>query len=188
MGNPRIIAGKAKGMRLKTVPGDITRPITDRVKESLFNIISADIVASRFLDLFGGTGSVGIEALSRGADFVQFVDKNQSACSVIKENLQKCDFLENAKITRMDAFSFVQLKSHSIYDYIYVSPPQYFGIWSDMVDLLDSSPDILGDDGWVIVQINPKEYIDKLLTNLTEIDSRDYGSTRLIFYSRIKDD
>ena len=79
-------------MRLKSVPGDITRPITDRVKGALFNIISADIVDSRFLDLFGGTGSVGIEALSRGAQFVQFIDKNQVACSVIKENLEKCGF------------------------------------------------------------------------------------------------
>ena len=68
MGNPRIIAGKMRGMRLKTLPGTITRPITDRVKEALFNIIGVDIQGAYFLDLFGGSGSVGLEALSRGAE------------------------------------------------------------------------------------------------------------------------
>ena len=78
MSNPRIIAGKAKGIRLDVVPGEITRPITDRVKEALFNIIGADIINSTFLDLFGGTGSVGIEALSRGGCFTLFIDSSDS--------------------------------------------------------------------------------------------------------------
>ena len=98
---------------MKSVPGDITRPITDRVKGALFNIISADIVDSRFLDLFGGTGSVGIEALSRGAQFVQFIDKNQAACSVIKENLEKCGFSDKANVRKIDAFSFIQGNCYS---------------------------------------------------------------------------
>lgn len=185
MGNLRIIAGKAKGMRLKSVPGDITRPITDRTKEALFNIISADISESRFLDLFGGTGSVGIEALSRGAAFVQFIDKNQSACAVIKENLQKCGFFDKANIKKIDAFSYVQSKPASSFDYIYIAPPQYLGLWSGMMDLLDNTLSIISKDAWIIVQINPKEYIKKTLINFEEFDSRDYGSTRLIFYSQI---
>ncbi len=88
MANPRIIAGKARGIRLNGVPGDITRPITDRVKEALFNIISVDIVDATMLDLFGGTGSVGLEALSRGARYVRINDLNRQAIATIKANIQ----------------------------------------------------------------------------------------------------
>ncbi len=185
MSSPRIIAGQAKGLRLKSVPGDITRPITDRVKEALFNIISADIVDSRFLDLFGGTGSVGIEALSRGAQFVQFIDKNLTACNVLKENLDKSGFADRAAIRKIDAFTFIQSNSGSVFDYIFIAPPQYFDLWSKMVLLLDKNAGILNDNAWVIVQIDPKEYEKLTLINLEEFDLRDYGSTRLVFYNQI---
>ena len=167
---------------MKSVPGDITRPITDRVKGALFNIISADIVDSRFLDLFGGTGSVGIEALSRGAQFVQFIDKNQAACSVIRENLEKCGFSDKANIRKTDALSFMRGTEVPFFDYIFIAPPQYFGIWSKMVWQIDKKISILSPNAWVIVQIDPKEYEKLNLSNLEEFDTRDYGSTRLIFY------
>ena len=83
MGGLRVIAGTARGHKLNSVPGDSTRPITDRTKESLFNILGGDIQGATFLDLFAGTGSVGIEALSRGAIFVRFLDKNQNAIQTI---------------------------------------------------------------------------------------------------------
>jgi 16S rRNA (guanine(966)-N(2))-methyltransferase RsmD len=183
MSSPRIIAGQAKGLRLKSVPGDITRPITDRVKGALFNIISADIVDSQFLDLFGGIGSVGIEALSRGACFVQFIDKNQAACSVIKENLEKSGLSDKANIRKTDAFSFIQANPEPVFDYIFIAPPQYFGLWSKMVQLIDKNIGVLSPNAWVIVQIDPKEYEKLRLSKLEEFDMRDYGSTRLIFYS-----
>ena len=88
MSGLRVIAGTARGRRLRAVPGDITRPITDRTKESLFNIIGSDIVGAGFIDLFAGTGSVGIEALSRGAKYVRFVDFHQSAIQTVKSNLE----------------------------------------------------------------------------------------------------
>ena len=87
MSSPRIIAGKARGLRLQDVPGNVTRPITDRVKEALFNILGTDIEEAAMWDMFGGTGSVGIEALSRGAKFVRFSDKNRGAVQTIKTNL-----------------------------------------------------------------------------------------------------
>ena len=83
MGSLRVISGLARGRRLRSVPGDTTRPITDRVKESLFDILGADVVGSAFLDLFAGTGSVGIEALSRGADFARFIDLHRPAIQTI---------------------------------------------------------------------------------------------------------
>ena len=87
MSNPRIISGKARGFRLQSVPGDSTRPVTDRVKEALFNILNGDIQGSTLLDLFAGTGSIGIEALSRGAAFVRFIDINKQAVTTVKNNL-----------------------------------------------------------------------------------------------------
>ena len=105
MSNPRIIAGKARGMRLQDVPGDITRPITDRVKEALFNILGNDILDSSLLDLFGGTGSVGIEALSRGAEFVRFIDLNRAAIQVIRANLEHTHLAEHAQVVQSDAFA-----------------------------------------------------------------------------------
>jgi 16S rRNA (guanine966-N2)-methyltransferase len=183
MASPRIIAGQVKGLRLKSVPGDITRPITDRVKGALFNIISADIVDARFLDLFGGTGSVGIEALSRGASFAQFIDKNQAVCSVLQENLSKSGFSDKANIKKYDAFSYIQSNDGSTFDYIFVAPPQYFNLWSRMVKLIDNNSHHLNENAWVIVQIDPKEYEALTLNKLEEFDTRDYGSTRLIFYT-----
>ncbi|HZW03476.1 MAG TPA: RsmD family RNA methyltransferase, partial [Anaerolineaceae bacterium] len=100
MASPRIIAGTARGIRLKPVPGEITRPITDRVKESLFNILGPDIQDAALLDLFGGTGSVGIEALSRGAAFVRFNDLHRQAVATIKENLQRTRLGERAEVVQ----------------------------------------------------------------------------------------
>ncbi len=169
---------------MKSVPGDITRPITDRVKEALFNIISTDIVDSRFLDLFGGTGSVGIEALSRGACFVQFIDKNQAACGVLKENLDKSGLSGKAEIRKSDAFTFINTYKGPGFDYFFIAPPQYQALWSKMVFLLDNTPGVMNDNAWIISQIDPKEYEKLDLKNINEFDTRDYGSTRLIFYSK----
>ncbi len=85
MSTPRIIGGTARGLRLQDVPGNVTRPITDRVKEALYNILGSDIKDAALLDLFGGTGSVGIEALSRGASFVRFCDKDRGAYTTIQK-------------------------------------------------------------------------------------------------------
>ncbi len=170
------------------MPGNITRPITDRVKGALFNIISADIINSRFLDLFGGTGSVGIEAISRGAQFVQFIDKNQAACNVIKENLEKCNFSDKANIRKTDAFSFIESYASTYFDYAFIAPPQYFGLWSKMVLQIDNKVSIFSPNAWIIVQIDPKEYEKISLINLKEFDVRDYGSTRLVFYRFIYND
>lgn len=123
MSNPRIIAGTARGLRLQPVPGDITRPITDRVKEALFNILGIDIHGAVFLDLFGGTGSVGIEALSRGAGFVRFIDIHSTAVQTIKSNLKHTHLEENAQVITQDAFSHLQQAPDRKFDYIYIAPP-----------------------------------------------------------------
>jgi 16S rRNA (guanine966-N2)-methyltransferase len=184
MSQPRIIAGSARGIRIDSVPGDTTRPITDRVKESLFNIIGADIMDSNFLDLFGGTGSVGIEALSRGAQSCLFLDLAPLAVKTIKKNLDITHQSDKASTRQMDAFQFLKMSPSSTYDYIYVAPPQYKNMWTKALELIDANPQIISEDGWVIVQIDPTELIEVNYANLIEFDRRRYGSTVLLFFSK----
>jgi 16S rRNA (guanine966-N2)-methyltransferase len=183
MSNPRIIAGTARGLRLKSVPGDKTRPITDRTKESLFNIIGGDIEDSNFLDLFAGTGSVGIEALSRGAKYALFVDNQKHAIETIKYNLKKTKLTEGTTVILADAFQIIQRMPDKAFDYIYIAPPQYHGIWLNVLKTLDKNTGLLNNDAWIIVQIHPVELEDISLTNLQVFDQRRYGSTMLIFLS-----
>ncbi len=184
MGNPRIIAGKMRGLRLKTLPGTITRPITDRVKEALFNIIGVDIQDARFLDLFGGSGSVGLEALSRGAEMTQFIELNSKAYAILKDNIQKSGCEESARLLKTDAFKYLHQEKDLEFDYIFIAPPLYHGMWKDALLQLDQEPQLLVEDGWIIVQIDPVEEEAIELQHFKEFDSRRYGSTVLKFYAR----
>ena len=178
----RIIAGKARGRHLKGVPGDTTRPITDRTKESLFNIIGPDIQGASFLDLFGGTGSVGIEALSRGAAFVRFVDQQRPAVNTIRTNLQITGLGAAAEVLRVDAFTYLGRSVDRTFDYIYLAPPQYKDMWQKALTTLDAHPGWLSPDGWVIAQIHPVEYHLGEFRHFREFDQRKYGSTLLVFF------
>jgi 16S rRNA (guanine966-N2)-methyltransferase len=182
MANPRIIAGSARGIRLKDVPGDTTRPITDRVKENLFNIIGMDVAHSTWLDLFAGTGSVGLEALSRGAEFVQFIDKERQAINTIKSNLLTTHLSGRDQVLQMDAFDFIKSRPVRSYDYIYVAPPQYHDLWRKTLNELDRNHALLSEDGWIIAQIDPVEYAEIKMEHFSEFDRRRYGSTLLVFY------
>lgn len=178
----RVISGSAKGTQLKSVPGDTTRPITDRTKESLFNILGADVPASTWWDLFAGTGAVGIEALSRGADFVRFTDLNRLPVKIIRENLRRTHLASRAEVRRGDAFVLLKTPPDRTFEYIYIAPPQYAEMWAKALHLLDENMGWLTDDAWVIVQIHPVEYQPLTLRHLQEIDQRKYGSTLLVFY------
>lgn len=180
----RVIAGRARGRRLKSVPGDTTRPITDRTKEALFNILGPDLQDSTWLDLFAGTGSVGIEALSRGAAFVRFVDLERRAAETVRENLAQTGLTGSAEVLRMDAFSLLERTPDRQFDYIYIAPPQYKELWKRALTSIDRHPGWLQEDAWVIVQIHPVEYQPVELNNLVEIEQRKYGSTLLVFYER----
>jgi 16S rRNA (guanine(966)-N(2))-methyltransferase RsmD len=177
----RVISGTAKGRKLQAVPGDSTRPITDRVKEALFNILGADIVEARFLDVFGGTGGVGIEALSRGAARAVFIEKNRRAQETIRANLLLTKLSDRAEIVRGDAFVYLRHVPQPFH-YIYIAPPQYHRLWVDALKLLDEQPGWLLDDGEIIVQIHPKEYEAVALERFEEVEQRRYSSTLLVFY------
>lgn len=187
MTSPRIIAGSARGARLQSVPGDTTRPITDRVKEALFNILGTDLVDASFFDLFSGTGSVGIEALSRGARFARLNDLNRAAVNTIKANLEKTHLAAAAEVLQTDAFALLKRHPDQAFDYIYIAPPQYKELWKGALLELDANPGWTKADTWVIAQIDPVEYEPLTLKHLAEFEQRKYGSTLLVFYETRQD-
>lgn len=198
----RVVTGEAKGRRLKSPKTSGTRPIMDRVKTALFDILADEVVDARFLDLFAGVGGVGIEALSRGAASATFIEMNREVFKLIRENLAITGLAGRAEAIQGDAFKFLLLsKSPSqsqsqpqfqspsqsgkrVYDIVYVAPPQYQEMAARALALLDSSP-LLADDGLVIVQIHPKERPGVAAVpckRLELTDERRYGSTLLMFY------
>jgi 16S rRNA (guanine966-N2)-methyltransferase len=183
----RVIAGSARGHKLQSVPGDSTRPITDRAKEALFSILGDWIRETRVLDLFGGTGAVGIEALSRGASFAHFIDRNRKATQTIEANLTHCKLDRQAQVAVGDSFAFLESHRGEAFDLIYIAPPQYQGMWHKALKLVDQRRSLLAPFGAVIVQIHPREDEPVELTFLEEYDRRQYGSVMLIFFAASED-
>ncbi len=177
----RVIGGTARGTNLRAVPGNTTRPILDRVKKPLFDILRPRIANTVFLDLFAGSGGVGIEALSEGASFCTFNDLESAAVATIKTNLKNTHFESKAEVYNIDAFQYLK-KAKKNYDIIYIAPPQYKGIWLEVLKTLAERPQLLNDGGLVIAQIDPKEYEELSSSTLFEFDQRKYGKTLLVFY------
>jgi len=177
----RVIAGSAKGTPLASVPGESTRPITDRVKESLFDILGGSIVGARVLDMFAGTGAVGIEALSRGAREAVFVERDRRALATIRRNLAATRLTDRAQVVAGDAFAYVGHPPEEPFDLIYIAPPQYKRLWVQALQAIDR-PGYLSPNGVVVVQIFPKEDEPVALQHLERTDERKYGSTLLIFF------
>ena len=188
----RVIAGKARGRRLHAVPGAGTRPITDRAKEALFSILQPELVGARMLDLFAGTGQVGIEALSRGAAACDFNELAPAALKVIQANLDGTGLAgPAARLLRRDAFRLLETPPAQPYDLVFVAPPQYKGLWKQAVIALDAACAAwLGADGLLVVQIDPREGEDLPLVALSLADRRTYGSVELRFYrpAEVEDD
>jgi 16S rRNA (guanine(966)-N(2))-methyltransferase RsmD len=179
----RVITGRAKGRKLKSVPGKGTRPITDRAKSALFSILGTDVIGCRFLDLFAGTGQVAIEALSRGAEGAVLVEQAGLALRTIHENLVHTKLEDDAQVVRADVFAFLE-RTPEPFDYVYVAPPQYQGLWARTLRALDAEPGWLVEDGWVIAQIHPMEHEPLALQHLILFDQRTYGGVMLCFYAR----
>ncbi|MCL4869548.1 MAG: 16S rRNA (guanine(966)-N(2))-methyltransferase RsmD [Anaerolineae bacterium] len=179
----RVISGRAKGRKLKIVPGNSTRPIPEKVKASLFNVLGDFVPGSRWLDLFAGTGQVGIEALSRDASQVVFIDTAQAAIRVIHDNLRHTGLEAGAKVMRMDALAYLRHPPAEKFDLIFVAPPQYKGIWLEVMQIIDTRPrEYLNEGGLVVVQIDPREYEPLPLTGLLLTDQRRYGDAMLCYY------
>ncbi len=184
----RVVTGEAKGRKLKSPKTIGTRPIIDRVKTALFDILAGEVEDTRFLDLFAGVGGVGIEALSRGAAHATFIELNYKVLKIVRENLHITGLADRADTIHSDAFKFLQTQAArqtvSPYDIVYVAPPQYQELAAKALGILDSSP-LVANDGLIIVQIHPKERPGVAAVQcqrFTLTDERRYGSTLLLFY------
>jgi len=180
----RVISGTAKGRILKSPPKS-TRPIMDRVKENLFNILGTHIIEANVLDLYAGAGSVGIECLSRGATHATFVEFDKEALDTIRTNLKLTKLEPRAKVLQENVYRYLKKPPLTPFDFIYVAPPQYKEMWKETLKILDARPQWLADDGILVVQIHPAEFEELELKSFVLEDERKYGSTLLCFYNKI---
>lgn len=184
----RVIGGRARGTKLRSPSTEETRPITDRAKEALFNILMPKIRNCRFLDLFAGTGGVGIEALSRGAEHVTFIEISKIIYSDLKWNIQRTRFDEQAKIINGDAFEFLEVEKQQVFDIIFVAPPQWRNMCQQAMESLLKQLHLLAPDGIIITQHDPTENVVVDSQALIEYDKRVYGGVQFNFYKRLNED
>jgi 16S rRNA (guanine966-N2)-methyltransferase len=177
----RVIAGEAKGRRLKAPRGMDTRPTSDKVKEALFSILAARIEGARLLDLFGGAGGIGIEALSRGAARVEFVESDRATADILSENIAACGFRNRAEIHRMDAFRFLK-QAQEPYDLIFADPPYHDGRLKKLLPALGRG-DMISPGGLVIVEHFRKIPLPNRIGTLQSVRSYEYGDTVLTLYA-----
>ena len=175
----RVISGTAGGRQLKSLPGDAVRPTADHVKEALFNILQFDLEGRRVLDLFGGTGQLGIEALSRGAREAVFTDQSKNSVSLIRENLKRCGM--NAPVLQTDALSY--LNRGEKFDIIFIDPPYDAGLYAPVLERINAV-DNLNEGGIIICESRAKEVLPDLLSPYRLLRRRHYGSMALTFYTR----
>ena len=177
----RVITGSARGRRLKELEGLETRPTTGKVKEALFSVIQFDIEGRRVLDLFAGTGQLGIEALSRGAECAVFVERRRDALQVIRENLEACGMTDKARVVNGDAMSY--LKSGEKFDLIFLDPPYASGLLEQALEEIVRF-DICRRHGIIVAE----SAADKTLPPLAGPYALDreyrYGKIKLTVYHR----
>lgn len=178
----RVIAGFAKGVPLKTPDGFQTRPTTDRIKEAMFSIIHFDIPGAKVLDLFGGTGQLGIEALSRGAASAVFVDASQAACKLIRENLKKTKLEDNSKVLQNDYEMFLN-NSAEKFDIIFLDPPYAEKFLENSLNLI-TEIDILQRNGIIITERSIEKDFPYQFDGYSRSRDYKYGSTVLTIFRK----
>ncbi len=174
----RIIAGSHKGQIIR-VPKALIEPTKEKVKEALFNILGQDITNKSFLDLFSGSGNLGIEALSRGASQCTFVDNNRMCVEMVTNNLSRLKL--KGQVTQQDVFHFIK-NSHTPFDYIFADPPYHEDVSESLLVSLSESP-LLCSTGLIIVEHLAKKIIQNVPSSLNCVDQKVYGITSLSFYT-----
>ena len=182
----RVIAGKARRLALKTVPGMETRPTTDRIKETLFNILQPEIPDCRFLDLFSGSGGIGIEALSRGAESAVFVEKNAKACACIRENLTFTKLAEHGKLLNMDVLQALRsLEGEEAFDCIFMDPPYNKQLEKEMLERMQHVS-FIDEDTMIIIEASLETEFDWLEAYGYEITKvKKYKTNQHVFVQRV---
>lgn len=180
----RIIAGTRRSLPLKTLEGDTTRPTADKYKETLFNCLQADVPGSRFLDLFAGSGSIGIEALSRGAKHAVFVENDRDAIGIIRENIRFTRFADQADILKMDALGYLRNLLRVDFNLIYIDPPYGKGLERKALEILNQK-EWKDPDMKVIMESRLDEDYTFLEQTRFEIyKEKDYRTNKHVFLRR----
>ncbi len=174
----RVITGSARGCRLTTLAGEDTRPTTDKVKEGLFSAIQFDIEGRRVLDLFSGSGQLGIEALSRGASGCVFVDRNHEATAIIKQNLQKTGFMSRAQVVATDALSYLEHPKDT-FDLVFLDPPYADGLLLPSLSKVTKS---LNDGAIIVCESDEHVELPKEVDRFALDRIRSYGRIRIWIY------
>ena len=178
----RVITGKARGIQLKTPQGQQTRPTADRVKEAMFSIVHFDVPGARVLDLFGGTGQLGIEAISRGAKHCTFVDESDKACSLIRENLKRTHLESQAAVIRSDYLSFLK-NCHETFDLILLDPP-YAEVFLENALKCITEIDILQSGGIIVAERPVGKELPWSFPGYTRSKDYKYGTVLLTLYRK----
>ena len=179
----RVISGSAKGIRLNTPKGMLTRPTTDRVKEALFSILHFDLPGTRVLDLFAGTGQLGIEALSRGASHAVFVDERTDACNLVKENIAKARFTSNAVVVRSDYMAYLR-NCREKFDIIFLDPP-YSEVFLENALKMITEIDILQSGGIIASEYPLGKVLPAGLSEQFQAKEYRYGKTVLTLFRKV---
>jgi len=182
----RVISGAARGVGLFSPKGDKTRPTSDFVKENLFNIIRDDVGGARFLDLFAGSGAIGIEALSRGAASAVFVDVSQKCVDLVRRNLEKTRLKDVATVIKADALLAPKKLAGQKFDLIYLDPPYFADFAPFVVKVLQEicDKDILEDSGYIILEMS-REVATPQVAGLKVFRDKGYSGTRLVFMEKL---
>ncbi|WP_432665156.1 16S rRNA (guanine(966)-N(2))-methyltransferase RsmD [Wukongibacter baidiensis] len=181
----RIISGKAKGVRLKALKGMDTRPTSDKVKESIFNIIAPYVDDSKVLDLFSGTGNLGLEAVSRGAAYAYLIEKNRKCQPIIKENINKAKLDDSIKLIIKDAVSALKMfkDNNERFDIIFMDPPYLKGFIIPCLEEI-SDLNLLNIDGIIVIEHDIKDILPETVKDITKFKERKYGTTMVSFYCK----
>lgn len=178
----RVITGSARGRKLKTLEGDeIVRPTTDRVKEAMFSIVQFELQGAKVLDLFAGSGQLGIEALSRGAESVVFIDSNQEAFETVKENLKTTNLYKSATVLNADSISYIK-NSKLKFDLIIIDPPYKKGIPQEV---LPYAAKCCNDTATIICETDFNEELPENLGDFAKYKEYKYSKTKLTTYKHI---
>ena len=182
----RIIAGTKKGIRLTSFKNRSVRPTTDRTKEVIFNVLRNHIEGSLVLDIFSGTGSLGIEALSRGAAKAVFIDNDRNAQKILQDNLGKSDFCEFSELINLSAKHGLKKLSNANqkFDLIFADPPYKGDLAKEAIQLIEYY-DLLGSDGWLTIEHSDKTNLVKVSEKYTLQSLRRQGDTQLSFYQNV---
>jgi 16S rRNA (guanine966-N2)-methyltransferase len=183
----RIIAGKAKGLVLKAPKGYNTRPTSDRVKEAMFSIIQGLVTDALALDLFAGTGALGLEAWSRGAKRVIFVEPNSLARQVLSANIAKTGIASQAMVSRLDALSFLRKYDEEPFDLIFMDPPYDNTISIQVLNTIVTKK-VLSPNGIIIWEKSSKDSSFQPVSGLKLVKEKQYGDTMLLFLEQIKEE